>query len=235
MGDKCGSKDREAKVWASSSLHGRNTACLLHPHPPPPAPPSSPSLLLQLFPSPSLQLFPSPSCSSHCLQVLFNCSTLTQLHNVSETSTCKYSIWMDTPLACFKGAMQGMCCPISRPVDLVRAYYSACYVESDSHWTRIIVLCGQDSRILCFLLSMLACRHLTASIDNMYLKTAVQLLSLVPRPTPFFTLRFALTIIHGSRRAALPHLLGLLGGQVVKALDCKHRGSRYLLGSGDFS
>lgn len=43
-------------------------------------------------------------------QLMFNCSTVTQLHNASEPSTCKYTIWMDTPLACFKGAMQGELC-----------------------------------------------------------------------------------------------------------------------------
>ena len=41
-------------------------------------------------------------------QVFFNCSTVTRFHNISEPLTCKYVIWMDTPLACFKGAMQGL-------------------------------------------------------------------------------------------------------------------------------
>ena len=43
------------------------------------------------------------------VKVLFNCSTITRLHNTSEPSTCHYIIWLDTPLACFKGAMQGVC------------------------------------------------------------------------------------------------------------------------------
>lgn len=38
---------------------------------------------------------------------MFKCSTLTRLTNITEPRTCKYTIWMWTPLACFKGAMQG--------------------------------------------------------------------------------------------------------------------------------
>ena len=41
------------------------------------------------------------------VKVLFNCSTMTRLHSTSELSTCHYVVWLDTPLACFKGAMQG--------------------------------------------------------------------------------------------------------------------------------
>lgn len=39
---------------------------------------------------------------------MFKCSTLTKLANITEPKTCKYTIWMWTPLACFKGAMQGI-------------------------------------------------------------------------------------------------------------------------------
>ena len=42
-----------------------------------------------------------------CIQVMLNCSTKTRVHNITEPSTCSYKIWLDTPLACFKGAMQG--------------------------------------------------------------------------------------------------------------------------------
>ena len=68
-------------------------------------------LSFSLFPLPSLPPSPYAGCMyvhthSHA-QLMFNCSTVTQLHNASEPSTCKYTIWMDTPLACFKGAMQG--------------------------------------------------------------------------------------------------------------------------------
>lgn len=38
---------------------------------------------------------------------MFNCSSVTRLHNITEPATCRYTIWMDTPLACFRGAMQG--------------------------------------------------------------------------------------------------------------------------------
>lgn len=38
---------------------------------------------------------------------MFNCSTKTKVYNVTEPSTCSYNIWLDTPMACFKGAMQG--------------------------------------------------------------------------------------------------------------------------------
>ena len=37
---------------------------------------------------------------------MFRCSTVTKFTNISELSTCKYTIWMFTPLACFKGLMQ---------------------------------------------------------------------------------------------------------------------------------
>ncbi|XP_064402305.1 N-acetylglucosamine-1-phosphotransferase subunit gamma-like [Halichondria panicea] len=39
-------------------------------------------------------------------KVMLNCSTRTKLHSMSEPSTCVYTIWMDTPLACLRGAMQ---------------------------------------------------------------------------------------------------------------------------------
>ena len=48
------------------------------------------------------------------VKVLFNCSTMTRLHGTSEPSTCHYVIWLDTPLACFKGAMQGTVEPLNK-------------------------------------------------------------------------------------------------------------------------
>ncbi|XP_011407427.2 PREDICTED: N-acetylglucosamine-1-phosphotransferase subunit gamma-like [Amphimedon queenslandica] len=39
-------------------------------------------------------------------KILFKCSIITKLTNITEPSTCKYTIWLWTPLACFKGAMQ---------------------------------------------------------------------------------------------------------------------------------
>lgn len=39
-------------------------------------------------------------------QVLFNCSTVANLTNITEPKTCHYEMIFHTPLACFKGAMQ---------------------------------------------------------------------------------------------------------------------------------